>query len=361
LIRTNIVLLCIIFLFASCAKKQKKIVSFDKNEKESIVLNFGKHKKKIEFTFQKINGEAERHLKQFHMSSLLRIGGIEDTIFKMPISIRTDDKNNIYVLDQLDKSVIKFDKKGQFLKKYGKYGRGPGEFLFAQGFDVFDDGKIVVADPNNNKVAVFNNQKVIEYKCRYSPLKVSFVSSSEVVIHQILEPIFTSSIRKINYVNKTITDYQNILNQNSFGDKVYGAMPFLIGDVLRYKNNYTVYTSRVLNYVVVFNSKGLIDKVFKMLDDDLDLSKVYIEKFSNKTSYLQTSVVGNELFVCKKVSKKGNTDIFVDIFSLNKGKYKYSIKLDDIKGLWAVQFSKNKMFAIKEDTEIEIFSYVIDK
>ena len=288
-----------------------------------------------------------------------KLGGITDTIFKLPINVKTDAEQNIYVLDMMDKSVIKFNKSGKFLNRFGRFGRGPGEFLFAQGFDVFNDGKIVVADPNNNKITVFSGKKIYEYKCRLGPLKVSFVSSNEVVIFQMLEPVFTSMVRKINYKNKTIVDYQNILDQDSFKDKVYGILPFLFGDVSRYNNDNIVYTSRVLNYVVVFNAKGKIDKAFKMIDDNLDISNVLIEKFPKKLTYLQISVYGDELYVFKKLIRRKTKSYIVDIFSLSKGKYKNSINIQGIEGIQSIQFINNEMFVIKEDTEIDVYDYKI--
>ncbi|PID61958.1 MAG: hypothetical protein CR986_02170, partial [Ignavibacteriae bacterium] len=227
------------------------------------------------------------------------------------------------------------------------------------GFDVDNNGKIVIADPNNNKITVFDKDKVFEFKYRYGPLKVSFVSPTEVIIHQMLEPIFSSSVRKIDYVKNTVTDYQNILNKDSFGDKTFGVLPFLRGDLLRYKTNYSVYTSKVLNFVVVFNNKGEIYRVFKMLDDDFDLRQISIEKFSNKKVYTLSSIEGDKLFVCKNIIKKGKKSKVVDVFSISLGDYLYSFNLDFINNLWAVQFSDNKMYAIKENTEIEVFDYEI--
>jgi len=352
----------VIMLSLKCSSDENIKSVINKSNKEHVIMKFNSHDINIKFSFNSIDNEiSKRKWKTIHSSLLFKLGGIEDTIFKLPITIKTDADQNIYVLDMLDKAVLKFNKTGEFIKKFGRIGKGPGEFLFAQGFDVFDDGKIVVADPNNNKITVFDDGKVIEYKCRLGPLKVSFASSNEVVIFQMLEPIFTSPIRKINFINKTIIDYQNILNRDSFGDKVYGVMPFLIGDVLRYKNNYTVYTLRVLNYVVVFTDKGKIDKAFKMIDDGIDLRQVSIKKFSNKKNYIKTSVDRDDLFICKKINQKKKNKFVIDVFSIPKGKYKYSFPINNFGNIQSIQFVNNRMYIIRENTEINVYNYNIIK
>lgn len=374
----NIILYIVIVLFiisiTSCInrkpnlstivnKKNKEVKSkvvTQNNKKEEINLKYGKKNINVKFEFTKISDKkVDRKLKKINLFPKFKLGGITDTIFKLPISVKTDDNQNIYVLDQMDKSVSKFNKEGKFLKKYGRFGRGPGEFLFSQGFDVFGDGKIVVADPNNNKITVFEDKKIYEYKCRLGPIKVSFVSSNEAVIFQILDPIFTSMVRKINYKNQTIVDYQNILNKDSFKDDVYGILPFLIGDLYRYKNNNTVYTSRVMNYVVVFNGEGEIDSAFKMIDDDLDLSNVSIEKFPKDLTYQQTCVWGDELFVYKELKKTNENICNIDIYSISTGKYKYSLSIKNIEDIQSISFMNKMIFIIKDDTEIDVYEYKI--
>lgn len=62
----------------------------------------------------------------------------------------------LYVTDIGDQSVKIFDEKGKLVRKFGKAGRGEGEFAFPNGIAVSRDGSIFVADSNNSRVQVFS-------------------------------------------------------------------------------------------------------------------------------------------------------------------------------------------------------------
>ena len=54
-------------------------------------------------------------------------------LFGQPIAVATDDANNIYVADHQSSDIRVFDSAGNFVRRIGRRGRGPGEFQFITG------------------------------------------------------------------------------------------------------------------------------------------------------------------------------------------------------------------------------------
>lgn len=54
-------------------------------------------------------------------------------LFGQPIAVATDDVDNIYVADHQSSDVRVFDSAGNFVRRIGRRGRGPGEFQFITG------------------------------------------------------------------------------------------------------------------------------------------------------------------------------------------------------------------------------------
>ena len=48
-----------------------------------------------------------------------------------------------------------FELSGKFVTKFGKHGRGPGEFNNPTSIAVLSDGRIVVADWLNSRIQIF--------------------------------------------------------------------------------------------------------------------------------------------------------------------------------------------------------------
>jgi hypothetical protein len=72
------------------------------------------------------------------------------------VGIVVDGEQNIYVTDALDYSLKKFDLTGRLLKKKGRKGQGPGEFL-APRYLASSQGFIYVSDQFIPKIQVFDN------------------------------------------------------------------------------------------------------------------------------------------------------------------------------------------------------------
>ena len=59
-------------------------------------------------------------------------------------SFDIDENGNIYLVDSMDYSILKFNNSGKFLKKIRKKGEGPGEFRSKPYFIDYSERKIYV-------------------------------------------------------------------------------------------------------------------------------------------------------------------------------------------------------------------------
>ena len=63
---------------------------------------------------------------------------------------------NILIADASDNTIRIFDGQGQFLYKFGRRGRGPGEFSEISSIEVTQDNRIIVIDRYQNRVTIFS-------------------------------------------------------------------------------------------------------------------------------------------------------------------------------------------------------------
>src|SRR5258708_12395067 len=72
-----------------------------------------------------------------------------------------------------DPRVLKFDKNGKFLKSWGGKGKGPGQFDVAHGIAIDASGRLWVADRENQRVQIFDQDGNYLKELRYAGLPCS--------------------------------------------------------------------------------------------------------------------------------------------------------------------------------------------
>ena len=60
-------------------------------------------------------------------------------LFASPPGMILDKNGNIYLLDPLDGYMRKYDKNGKYISRFGRKGRGPGEFAYAVPVSIIDN------------------------------------------------------------------------------------------------------------------------------------------------------------------------------------------------------------------------------
>jgi len=77
--------------------------------------------------------------------------------FDSPSGVTTDSSGNVYVSDNSNNRVQKFDSDGNYLTEWGSYGTGDGEFRSLRGLAVDSSGNVYVVDWNNVRVQKFDS------------------------------------------------------------------------------------------------------------------------------------------------------------------------------------------------------------
>ena len=81
--------------------------------------------------------------------------GTEDGQFFHPGAVAVDSYGNVYVVDQLNNRIQKFDPDGIFITKWGSQGERDGQFTHPQGAALDSSGNVYVADGSNNRIQKF--------------------------------------------------------------------------------------------------------------------------------------------------------------------------------------------------------------
>jgi hypothetical protein len=92
----------------------------------------------------------------FGVDTLMRQGDLG--ILRSPVSIREGPDGSIYVADLATTRVVRFDARGEAAVSYGRYGRGPGEFIIANSLDLDEDGVLYVLDRMLGRMTTFDSK-----------------------------------------------------------------------------------------------------------------------------------------------------------------------------------------------------------
>jgi hypothetical protein len=121
--------------------------------------------------------------KSISLEEVLSIGGLDDDVLYMWVGVTTDLKGNIYLTDSMDYSIKKFNGEGILIKKAGRKGQGPGEFLAIRLIKYFN-GLLYVTDQNLRGIQVFdedlNYQEHIPFNMQIWDLNI--VSANKIFI-----------------------------------------------------------------------------------------------------------------------------------------------------------------------------------
>ncbi|MFQ5941526.1 MAG: 6-bladed beta-propeller, partial [Nitrososphaerales archaeon] len=83
--------------------------------------------------------------------------GVEDGTFKSPFGIAIDSKDHVYVTDSANNRIQKFDSNGKFITKWGTKGADEGEFIGPLHVAADPSDNVYVSDSGNYRIQKFDS------------------------------------------------------------------------------------------------------------------------------------------------------------------------------------------------------------
>lgn len=85
--------------------------------------------------------------------------GQDELHFNKPTDMAITPAGDIFVTDGYgNRRIVHFDAEGHFVKEWGEYGTGPGQFVLPHAIALDSKGRLYVADRNSGRVQVFSQQ-----------------------------------------------------------------------------------------------------------------------------------------------------------------------------------------------------------
>jgi streptogramin lyase len=103
-----------------------------------------------------------------------------------------------------DPRVLKFDKTGKFIKSWGGKGKEPGKFDVAHGISIDAKGLLWVADRENSRIEVFDQDGTFVRELKYAGLPCSFDIGKDGIT---MVNGFTGQILKLDLEGKVLSVY----------------------------------------------------------------------------------------------------------------------------------------------------------
>lgn len=96
-----------------------------------------------------------KDIQKIFLEEVLSIGSLDDDTLFQWVGVISDSDSYIYVTDNMDYSLKKFDDKGNLIKKTGRKGQGPGEFLAPRYLGISNEF-LYVTDQFKPEIQVFD-------------------------------------------------------------------------------------------------------------------------------------------------------------------------------------------------------------
>jgi hypothetical protein len=124
-----------------------------------------------------------KDIQKILLEEVLSIGSLEDDVLFQWVGVISDSDSYIYITDNLDYSLKKFDDQGNLIKKTGRRGQGPGEFLAPRYLGISNEF-LYVTDQFKSEIQVFdknlNYSRSLPISMPVSDLKV--LSDDEIAV-----------------------------------------------------------------------------------------------------------------------------------------------------------------------------------
>ncbi len=169
-----------------------------------------------------------------------------------------------------------FNSDGEFIKSYGRKGKGPGEMENVMRMDVSKKGNIMVADPNLRKCVHYKVGKSRDVKIKSSPHGICVFEDYFCAL-QTSDLNNFSIIERYNFDGENLVSYENIVDLSPYPD----LPPFvntLLGDIIS-QNKEIFYIPAFMNHIVAYDENGKIRYSVKTIDEVNKIPEMVVQSF----------------------------------------------------------------------------------
>ena len=280
----------------------------------------------------------------------------ENYLFYNPTSIKIDTLGNIYVVDSNNHRIQIFSKEGIFLKRIGRRGDGPSEFLYPT--DIFIKDRILyIADSGNRRVQILDTQgdfkKVI--KLNFRPQYI-FVNKNGIIYISKLVDVFDPNqeflVKIVSQEGEIISGFHNATKTK---ERVINELLNFFTMTMDSKENIIVAHRFLKNKVIKYNPTGKFLLEFKTF---LKSEGPFVEfKGYNLIGFTQWIACGKEdsIFLLSYRYEKNKKDFVPgnEIYQFSSsGKYKNTFVLPFNAKLFAL--GKDLIYLIDEEERLRI-------
>lgn len=312
-LKSILILLNLVLLFTTCSVKSND--SKSNNNENSLLIDLSELPTGLE--------DLSNDIKDIKFVPL-------ETSSKCLISeIRTiiENEEYIFVRDNKGKSILRYDKKGKYISKIGKIGKGPGEYLEIFDFSLIPKTQeLLILDFNFNKLLRFNYEGEYISKIPMKNLPFGFVALSKEKIacyfgrmtsfnmHDDLNQLYyydfegnmTSSYFPLNSTYSLGMYKQGFANPNPYGSNLFiNSFDYNIYEI---KDDFSPKVLVQLDF-----GKFNVDTSYYLVDD----SREYTKRFFESTDKIKTlhQAVGNKSHISVGVPME--KDRFVLVINRN--------------------------------------------
>lgn len=123
--------------------------------------------------------------ERWSVERVLQIGSLADSasayFTSILVSTAHGEGGHLFVLDQALGNVREFDEAGRFVRRFGRRGEGPGEFMAAKGVAVDLEGRVWVSDARGSRYTVFSENGEVEGTYR-RPVRYDLSRQQELIL-----------------------------------------------------------------------------------------------------------------------------------------------------------------------------------